>query len=235
MPECYDTPVRFSVVIPALNEAANIRRAALSGWEAGAAEVIVADGGSDDDTAAIAAASGCRVVIAPRGRAQQQNAGAELASGDVLLFLHADGALNPEVGRQLSAALRRGSVLWGAFRQRIDSPESIFRWLEAGNSQRVIWIGMPYGDQAIFVRREVFDDVGRFAEVPLMEDVLLSQRLWRKSPPKLLAGPVHVSPRRWRRHGVLRQTVGNWLLLAAFACGVSPQRLAAAYRRHDQP
>lgn len=226
--------MRFSVVIPALNEAAVIRRAALSAWEAGASEVIVADGGSGDETAALAAACGCRVTGAPCGRASQQNAGAHLATSDVLLFLHADGVLAPQVGGQLDDALSRRRAVWGAFRQRIEAPHWIYRWLETGNAQRVMWLGMPYGDQALFVRRQVFHELGGFAQVPLMEDVLLSQRLRRRSWPVLLSGPVCVSPRRWQRAGVMRQTVRNWLLVAAFSCGVSPQQLAAWYRRHDQ-
>jgi rSAM/selenodomain-associated transferase 2 len=226
--------VRFSVVIPALNEAEVIRRAALSAWGAGASEVIVADGGSDDQTAVIAAACGCRVTSAPRGRASQQNAGAYLATGDVLVFLHADGALAPQVGRQLDDALSGQRAVWGAFRQSIEAPHWIYRWLETGNAQRAMWLGMPYGDQALFMRRQVYRDLGGFAQVPLMEDVLLSQRLRRRSWPVLLSGPVYVSPRRWQLAGVMRQTVRNWLLVAAFSCGVSPHRLAAWYRRHDQ-
>jgi rSAM/selenodomain-associated transferase 2 len=227
--------VRFSVVIPAVNEAAVIRRAALSAWEAGAGEVIFADGGSDDDTAAIAAACGCRVMSAPRGRASQQNAGARQATGDVLLFLHADNSLAPQAGRQLAEAFRRPQVTCGAFRQRIEAAGWAYRWLETGNAQRTLWLGMPYGDQAIFVRRQVFDELGGFKEVPLLEDVLLMQRLRRRSWPMLLAGPVYVSPRRWQQHGVVRQTLHNWRILAAFFCGIPPQRLAELYRRHDRP
>lgn len=227
--------MRFSVVIPALNEAAVIRRAALSAWEADASEVIVADGGSDDDTAAIAAACGCRVTNAPRGRASQQNAGASQATADVLLFLHADGALAPQVGRQLAGAIRRPQVKCGAFRQRIEASGWRYRWLETGNAQRASWLGMPYGDQAIFVSRQVFDALGGFAEVPLLEDVLLMRRLRRRWWPVLLPGPVYVSPRRWQRNGMVRQTLRNWLMLAAFAGGIPPQRLANWYPRHDEP
>ena len=217
-----------------MNEASVIRRAAQSAWNAGASEVIVADGSSDDDTAAIAAACGCRVVSAPRGRAVQQNAGARLATGDVLLFLHADSALGPQVGEQLAEALRRPQVICGAFRQRIEASGWAYRWLESGNAQRAAWLGLPYGDQAIFIRRQVFEKLGGFAEVPLLEDVLIMQPLRKRSWPVLLPGPVYVSPRRWQRHGIVQQTIRNWLILAAFSIGVSPQRLADWYRRHDQ-
>jgi rSAM/selenodomain-associated transferase 2 len=231
---CYDGHVRFSVVIPAVNEAAGIRRAALSAWEAGACEVIVADGGSEDDTAAIAAACGCQVTHGPRGRASQQNAGARLATGDVLLFLHADNALAPDVGRQLASALCRPQVTCGAFRQRIEAAGWAYRWLETGNAQRALWLGMPYGDQAIFLRREVFDDLGGFKELPLLEDVLLMQRLRRRFWPVLLPGPVYVSARRWQQQGIVRQTLRNWGILARSALGTPPERLVELYRRHDQ-
>lgn len=226
--------MRFSVVIPVLNEAASIRRAARSAWEAGAAEVIVADGGSSDNTVALAANENCRIVTAPHGRARQQNAGAALAGGDVLLFLHADGALAPQVGAQLAVAFRRPGVLCGAFRQRIEAASLAYRWLELGNAERVRWLGMPYGDQAICVRREAFQELGGFPEAPLLEDLLLMCTLRRRSWPVLLPGPVYVSPRRWQRHGVVRQTLCNWGILLRYACGVHPDQLAELYRRHDQ-
>lgn len=226
--------MRFSVIIPALNEAALIGRAVRSAWEAGAAEVIVADGGSSDDTIAIALKENCRVVRAPPGRAVQQNAGARAASGDVLLFLHADAALAPNVRDQLAGAFQADNVICGALRQRIEAEGWIYRWLERGNALRVTWRGSPYGDQAIFVRRKAFLEAGSFPEVPLLEDLLLMQRLRRRSWPVLLPGPVYVSPRRWQRHGVLGQTLRNWSILARFSCGASPEKLARHYRRHDQ-
>jgi rSAM/selenodomain-associated transferase 2 len=226
--------VRFSVIIPALNEAGAIGRAVRSAWQAGAAEVIVADGGSSDDTRALAAAQGCQVLSAPCGRASQQNAGAGAASGDVLLFLHADAALAPAVGDQLAAALRSTKVLCGAVQQRIEAEGFAYRWLERGNSLRAAWLGLPYGDQAIFVRRDVFHEFEGFKEMPLLEDLLLMRQLRRRSWPVLLAGPVYVSPRRWQRHGIIRQTLRNWNILLRFACGTSPERLAHRYRRHDR-
>lgn len=225
--------MRLSVIIPALNEAANIGRAAASAWGAGADEVIVADGGSSDDTPVLAAAAGATVISSPPGRATQQNAAARLATGDVLLFLHADNWLAPDVGQQLRVALAGSDRTHGALRQRIDAEPWIYRWLERGNAERVRWCGVPYGDQAIFIRRAVFESAGGWPAVPLMEDVILMRKLRRQSWPLLLPGPVHVSPRRWQRHGVLRQTLRNWRLLAALSFGVSPARLAQQYARHD--
>jgi rSAM/selenodomain-associated transferase 2 len=224
----------FSVVIPALNEAASIRRAARSAWEAGALEVIVADGGSDDETANLAAKENCRVVRAPRGRARQQNAGAAIATGDVLLFLHADSALGPQVGAQLANAFSHSRVLSSALQQRIEARGLAYRLLERGNAERVRWLGLPYGDQAICVRRSVFEELAGFPDVPLLEDLLMMRQLRRRSWPVLLPGPVFVSPRRWQRHGLVRQTLRNWGILARYACGISPDRLAELYRRHDK-
>ena len=226
--------MRFSVIIPALNEAASIARAARSAWDAGAAEVIVADGGSSDATASIAAAMSCQVIAAPRGRARQQNAGAGVATGDVLLFLHADGALAPEIGRQTAVAFANSRTVSCAFRQRIEAPGLAYRWLERGNAERVRWLGIAYGDQAICVRRSLFEELGGFPDVPLLEDLILMQLLRRRARPLLLDGPVYVSPRRWQRHGIAVQTLKNWGILARYVCGIPPDRLASLYRRHDE-
>ena len=226
--------MRLSIVIPARNEAANIARAVASAWRTGATEVIVVDGGSDDGTPAIAADLECILLSAPRGRAIQQNAGARAASGDVLLFLHADNYLPADdVARQVADCLTDPRRLHGALRQRIDSPGVAFRLLESGNALRVRLLGLPYGDQAIFVRREAFWQCGGFPEEPLMEDLIHMQRLRRSAWPALLAGPVVVSPRRWRKRGVLEQTLRNWWLLARYSLGAKPAALAQHYQQHD--
>jgi rSAM/selenodomain-associated transferase 2 len=225
--------VQLSVIIPALNEAANIAQAVASAWAAGAYEVLVADGGSTDDTAALAEANRARVIRSLSGRALQQNAAAREAIGDVLLFLHADCGLPATAARQVESALANLRVLHGAFRQRIAASGLSYRLLEAGNAARVRCLGMPYGDQATFVRRTVFEELGGFPAVPLMEDLILMQRLRRKAWPVLLAGPLAVSPRRWQRHGIIRQTLRNWRLTAAYSLGASPERLARQYQRHD--
>lgn len=223
--------VRISVIIPALNEAANIVRAVTSAQECGADEVIVADGGSGDETCVLAEMSGARVVSSPRGRAVQQNAGARAATGDVLLFLHADNWLGKDAISQVrSAAHRKKNNLCGAFQQNIDAAPFVYRLLERGNAERVRWLGLPYGDQVIFVTRDLFDQVGGFPDEPFLEDVLLMQHLRRLTWPQLLPGPVHVSPRRWEQRGVLRQTLRNWAILTSFSLGTSPQRLINWYR-----
>jgi rSAM/selenodomain-associated transferase 2 len=227
--------VRLSVVIPALNEAENIARAVESAWHAGAGEVIVVDGGSDDGTAEIARRLRCTLLTAPRGRAVQQNAGARAATGDALLFLHADNHLaSPDIADQISTCLADHRRIHGALRQRIESPGLGYRLLEGGNVARVRWFGLPYGDQAIFVRRDTFLELGGFPDEPLLEDLILMQELRRKAWPALLPGPVVVSPRRWQKHGVVGQTARNWWLLARHTCGAKPANLARYYRRHDR-
>lgn len=222
----------ISIIIPALNEAENIARAVRRAWEASAAEVIVVDGASADGTAELARAAGATTVESPPGRARQQNAGARQARGDVLLFLHADCWLAPAACEQIAAALAESRIECGAFRQRIEAEGRLFRWLERGNAWRAQRRGLPYGDQAIFIRRSTFEALGGFPEVRLMEDVMLMRLLRRRSWPALLPGPLHVSPRRWQKHGMIRQTVRNWLLLSAFRLGVHPDRLAAFYAPH---
>ena len=138
--------VKISVVIPALNEAANIVRAVTSAQESGADEVIVADGSSGDETCKLAELSGAQVVSSSRGRAVQQNAGARAASGDVLLFLHADNWLSRDaISQVLSAVHRRKNKHCGSFQQRIEAGPFIYRLLERGNAERVRWLGLPYG------------------------------------------------------------------------------------------
>jgi len=225
--------LKISAIIPALNEAPRIAGAVDRAWQAGADEVIVVDGHSDDDTRTVASGVDCRLVDSERGRAVQQNQGARAASGDVLLFLHADTWLASGAADQIRGALTDPRIEGGAFRQHIEAAGRIYRWLETGNAWRARRRGLPYGDQGIFLRRETFDELGGFPEVRLMEDLLLMRRLRRRCMPCLLPGPLYVSARRWQRHGPLRQTARNWLLLLALSLGVHPNRLAAYYATHE--
>ena len=226
--------MRISIIIPALNEAAVIERAIQAAHAASADEVILADGGSQDETVDLATRAGCRVITSKPGRARQQNLGADAATGDVLLFQHADNWLDKTALDQVRSALQNPRVIAGAFRQQIPLPGRLYRYLEKGNAWRARCWGLPYGDQGIFLRRKLFEQVGGFPEVPLMEDVLLMQRIRRRQRPVLLAGPIHVDPRRWQRHGLVRQTLRNWTLLTALQFGVPADELANFYPRHDQ-
>jgi rSAM/selenodomain-associated transferase 2 len=222
-----------SIIIPAFNEAERIVAAVSRAVTSGAQEVIVVDGGSEDGTLELARQQPCQTLSGPRGRAVQQNLGARHARGDVVLFLHADTWLEPDGVRQIGAACDDPRVVAGAFRQRIEAEGRLYRLLEWGNAWRARRRGLPYGDQGIFVRRTAFEAVGGFPEMRLLEDLLLMKRLRRQTKPVLLPGPLHVDARRWRRHGVLRQTARNWLILTAARLGVHPDRLAEFYAAHE--
>ena len=224
--------MNLSVIIPALNEAENIRHTIEHALDLNPHEIIVVDGGSTDDTRRIATELNCRVIDSPRGRAKQQNLGAATADGDTLLFLHADCWLDPDASRQMESSLRSSNLAGGVFCQRIEAPGIMFRLVEAGNTLRVCCTRLAFGDQGIFLRRDVFEELGRFPESRLMEDVLLMRRYRDWGRLALLPGPLHVDARRWHKHGVIRQTVRNWLLLAAEQLGVSADRLAEFYLPH---
>jgi rSAM/selenodomain-associated transferase 2 len=221
------TPAEITVVIPTLNEEQVIEKSVLSAVAAGATEIIVSDGGSRDRTLEIAREAGVsRIVQSLPGRGVQMNSGAQLAENEFVLFLHADNELSDHALEQLCD---HEKVAWGAFRQRIDSPRKIYRLLEWGNQWRVQWRGVPFGDQGIFVRRSLFEKLGGFAEIPLMEDVEISQRLREIEKPMLLQGPLTISARRWEKRGVLRQTVTNWLIQLSYSRGVPAEQLARRY------
>lgn len=226
--------VKVSIVIPVLNEAINVRAAIDRAWAAGADDVVIVDGGSIDGTAGIARLARCRVFVGERGRGAQLNLGARHASGDVLLFLHADSWLAEHSVQQVRDGLRDDRVAGGAFCHRIAADGFIYRLIERGNAQRVRWFRMAYGDQGIFLRRDIFEDVGGFPEVALMEDVRLMRKLRARNRLILLPGPLHTSARRWQQHGAVRQTLRNWWLRAAEAAGVSPDRLLHHYPAHSE-
>jgi rSAM/selenodomain-associated transferase 2 len=220
-------PPTVSVVIPALDEAARIA-AAVAGAREHAEEVLVVDGGSRDRTAAIAASAGAVVLEAPRGRASQMNAGAARATGSVLLFVHADCRLPPHAGRVLREAIA-GGARWGRFDVALDAPGRALAVVAAGMNLRSRLTGIATGDQAIFVDRGLWDALGGYAPIPLMEDVELSVRARRVARCACLRERVTVSARRWETRGVARTVVEMWAWRAAYALGVSPTTLHRLY------
>lgn len=226
--------MRLSVIIPCLNEADQIGELlhSLRPLRSRGAELIVVDGGSADGTLDIAAPLADRALAATRGRAAQMNAGAAVASGEVLLFLHADTRLPPEADTLIAQALSQPGRCWGRFDVRITGPHPLLRAVAAMMNARSRWTGIATGDQAIFVTREAFGRVGGYAEIPLMEDVALSKRLKPLAHPLCLRACVTTSGRRWQRHGVLRTILLMWRLRLAYALGADPARLAARYLPH---
>jgi hypothetical protein len=196
-------------------------------------EVLVVDGGSRDGSAQAAAALGARVLRAPRGRGTQLRHAAAHARGRWLWSLHADADLGPTTLARVLHHARRGSHPWAFARTRIDLPGPFYRLLEALTEVRARWLGLPYGDQAVLLSRALYDQVGGYADVPLMEDVLLAQRLRRRHRPALLRGAtVAVDGRRWRRLGPLGASVLNLGMLGRFLLGrARPEDLARSYER----
>jgi len=223
--------VKISVIIPTLNEAANIEAALQSTRHAGDVQTIVVDGGSSDETLAKSAAADIVLSVEP-GRGGQQNAGAAVATGDILMFLHADCRLRPGCLDAARAACRDVDCVGGCFHQQIDAPGRRYRALEWGNAARVRCLRLAYGDQGIFVKAEVFRRLGGFPPLKLMEDLFLMKRLRREGRFVLVDSRIHVSPRRWEQSGIVRQTLTNWMLVSLAQLGVSPQRLVAYYDNH---
>lgn len=219
-------PERLSVVVPALNEAPGIARCleALAPLRARGHEVIVVDGGSRDGTPGLAAPLADRVLAGPRGRAAQMNAGAAAASGDALLFLHADTLLPPEADRAVLAAL--AAHPWGRFDVAIESEDPRLAVIAFFINRRSRLSGIATGDQAVFVRRDAFPG---FPPIALMEDVAFSRSMKRLAPPACLAERVLTSARRWEQHGVARTVLLMWRLRYDYWRGADPDELARRY------
>lgn len=223
---------RLAVVIPTLDEAARIGRQleALSATP-GIREIVVADGGSTDGTPEIVRGSGlARFVEAPAGRGPQMNAGARLCGCEVVLFLHADVVLPPDAPALIAAALEDPSVVGGAFRTHTvtDRPSWLMSRLVRLADVRSRYTRVPYGDQAIFARRGVFEAVGGFPDQPLFEDVELSRRLRRLGRLETVDASVQVSGRRFEAHPLYFAVLMN-VLPVLYRLGVPTETLARAY------
>lgn len=210
-----------------MNEETNVREAVAALGKG--VEVIVADGGSADNTREAARKLGASVVLTPAGRGLQMDAAALRATGDALLFLHADTRLPPGWLDSITDALKDTSVVGGGFGLSIDSKEMRFRLLEAAVNLRSRLFKLVYGDQAIFARKEAFLKAGGFNKLPLMEDVYCVKRLRKAGRFVLLKGRVKTSGRRWSGRGILRNALKNWLFLMLYNIGVAPERLYGWY------
>jgi rSAM/selenodomain-associated transferase 2 len=221
----------ISIIMPALNETDSIEHTLVSirALNLGA-EVIVIDGGSTDNTRELAKPLAHQLLHTDRGRARQMNAGAQAASGDYLLFLHADTELTPQAATQLQRTLEHKPI-WGRFDVRISGDHHMLAIIAFMMNWRSRLTGIATGDQAIFLRREVFESMGGFADQPLMEDIELSRKLLKRSRPVCLKGPVITSGRRWQQHGVWATIVLMWRLRWRYWRGASAEQLAREYRR----
>lgn len=226
----------LGIVLPVLGEGKGLagRLKALQPLRDRSVRIVVADGGSTDETWAVATAWADNIVHAPRGRGAQMNAGAQAGASEVLLFLHADTTLPADADHLIQQALSGGAA-WGRFDVRIDGPHPMLRVVERAINLRSRLTGIATGDQAMFVRRDVFEHLGGFADIPLMEDIDLSARLKRVSRPACIRQPVSTSARRWEKHGVWRTIVLMWRLRAQYFLGTEPQALADRYGYARRP
>ena len=229
-PQVEERAEALAIVVPMLDEAATLPALLvhLAGWRARGCEVVLVDGGSRDDSVEMARAAGFRVLIAERGRARQMNAGAQACGRALMLFLHADTRLPEAADAMVCAAL--AVQAWGRFDVHIDGRPRMLRVVAALMNLRSRLSGIATGDQAIFVRRDVFEAVGGFPDQPLMEDIELSCRLLRVSRPACLRARVRTSGRRWEQRGVWRTIALMWRLRWAYWRGVPAEVLAEAYR-----
>ena len=232
--------MNLRIVMPVLNEGDTLRAAllALQPLRQRGAGLVVVDGGSTDSTWALARALADQVLLAPRGRAAQMNAGAADCHAEVLLFLHADTRLPDDADALIAQALKTGldqSHSWGRFDVRIDGKNPLLRVVERLMNLRSRLTGIATGDQAMFIKRDVFERLGGFADLPLMEDIELSKRLKELGPPACIKAPVDTSARRWQEDGVWRTIVLMWRLRLAYFFGANPDALALRYGYAHRP
>ncbi|MDH5641260.1 MAG: TIGR04283 family arsenosugar biosynthesis glycosyltransferase [Nitrospira sp.] len=225
----------ISVIIPTLNEQTTLTRTVMHAGALDFDELILVDGGSTDGTLRLAEslcarAANTRIVSAARGRAGQMNAGAGISHGDILLFLHADTLLPAEAGRIIRDTMADSTIVGGRFDVRFDSPSRWGRMISSLMNRRSRLTGISTGDQAIFVRRATFEQLGGFADIPLMEDIELSRRLKRAGRIAALQETVITSFRRWETQGPLKTILLMWTLRFMYWLGVSPLRLSLWYK-----
>ncbi len=223
--------MKISIVIPTLNEAANLPQILTAiGPPNPDREIIIADGGSTDATCEIAQAAGAIVLPSPPGRATQQNHGAAQATGEIYLFLHADTRLPPHWAELVVQTLANPRTIAGAFELAIDAPQWGLRLVEWGVKVRSRYFQLPYGDQAIFLRATTFHQLGGFPPIPIMEDFQLVQQLQKLGAIALVPAAVTTAARRWEQRGILQTTLLNQVMILGFYGGIAPDRLRRWYR-----
>lgn len=223
------TARKISIIIPILNEA-KILEKTLSQLQLtqGCYELIIVDGGSTDGSICIAEKYG-KVLTSERGRAKQLNIGAAAATGDILLFLHADVWLEPGALAAVETALSLGYI-GGGFQQKIDGKSILYRMIEIAGNIRGRYLKVFYGDSGIFLARANFDKIGGFPEIPILEEMEFSKGMRRLGKTTLVRPCIHISARRWETGGIVRTTLNNWLITLLYFLGVSLEKLARLYR-----
>ena len=226
---------KISVIIPVLNEASRMNSLVdhlYGGGFGGKHEIIVVDGDSDGGTINAIRHNEVTSIVAPKGRSRQMNAGAAVASGDILLFLHADTRLPENTPQKISSVMGQGRYVAGAFDLGIDSSSLAIKIIARASALRSRLTRIPYGDQAIFIARDYFQKIGCFKDIPLMEDVELMRRIKRIGDKIcIFRDRVSTSPRRWEQEGVVYCSLRNVIILSLYYMGVSPDKLARYYRK----
>jgi len=219
-----------SIIVPTFNEADNIVATLqpLQSLRQQGHEIIVADGGSDDATIELTSPLVDHLINAPKGRARQMNCGAQQASGDVFLFLHADSQLPGNAIELIQRDLQTRQ--WGRFDVRLSGKQPFLRVVESMMNWRSRLSGIATGDQAIFVKRTLFENIGGYADIPLMEDVDISKRLKHHSQPACIKARLTTSSRRWEKFGIFKTIMLMWRLRLAYFFGTKPEQLARLYR-----
>jgi rSAM/selenodomain-associated transferase 2 len=221
----------ISIIIPVLNEAATIKPTLSQLQKQPGVEIIVVDGGSQDNTVNLAQQTGVKVItVVGKNRAAQMNAGADIATGEVLLFLHIDTQLPPDFLDLATKILKQPGVIASAFELAIAGENLALRWIEILVKLRSHLLSLPYGDQAIFLKKQTFAQLGGFADLPIMEDFEFMQRLKRQGKIAIAPAQVTTSDRRWQKLGIWQTTLINQLMIAGYYLGVSPTKLSNFYR-----
>ena len=221
--------MKVSIIVPTLNEELVLEKTLTQFQQLSPHELIVSDGGSDDGTRNIAGRFSHRVITGSAGRALQMNVGADEATGDILLFLHADSRIEPESYRKMLQCMQNPKWIGGAFKLCIESGKWSLKLIALLANIRSKYFGLAYGDQGFFVRKEVFKDMNGFSPLPICEDLDFYHRLRKKGPVILLKEKAHTSPRRWIKEGILFTTARNTLIAVLFGLGFPPHILTKWY------
>lgn len=226
-------PPAISIIIMTLNEEELIGGLLLSLRGIENTEIIISDGGSIDRTCRVASKYTEKIIRGERGRGKQLNAGAALATGDILWFLHVDSTPPDDFKKHILKTLEKPGVAGGAFTLEIDSDMSSLKFISRVVELRSLISRVPYGDQGIFVRRDVFEEMNGFKNIPLMEDIEFCRRLKKKGRIEILKRKIKTCARAWEKHGVLRTTLRNWAYVTLFFMGYSPYKLHERYYRKN--
>ena len=221
--------MKVSIIVPTLNEELVLEKTLTQFQQLSPHELIVSDGGSDDDTRNIAGRFSHRVITGSAGRALQMNVGADEATGDILLFLHADSRIEPESYRKMLQCMQNPKWIGGAFTLCIESGKWSLKLIALLANIRSKYFGVAYGDQGFFVRKEVFKDMNGFSPIPICEDLDFYYRLRKKGSVILLKEKAHTSPRRWINEGIFFTTVRNFIIAVLFGLGFPPHILTKWY------